>query len=34
VQGVSRTWEVSALTVKMLGRMLVGEASLKNLRGR
>jgi len=33
VLGVSRTWEVSALTVKMLGRMLVGEASLKNLSG-
>jgi regulator of sigma E protease len=31
--GVSRTWEVSALTVKMLGRMLVGEASVKNLSG-
>ena len=24
-----RTWELSALTVKMLGRMLIGEASLK-----
>ena len=33
VQGASRTWEVSALTVKMLGRMLIGEASLKNLSG-
>jgi regulator of sigma E protease len=33
VQGVVRTWEVSTLTVKMLGRMLVGEASLKNLSG-
>jgi len=33
VQGFTRTWEVSALTVKMLGRMLVGEASLKNLSG-
>jgi regulator of sigma E protease len=32
-QGVSRTWEVSALTVKMMGRMLIGEASLKNLSG-
>jgi regulator of sigma E protease len=32
-QGVQRTWEVSALTVQMLGRMLVGEASLKNLSG-
>jgi regulator of sigma E protease len=33
VQGVERTWEMSALTVKMLGRMLVGQASLKNLSG-
>jgi len=33
VQGVTRTWDVSVLTVKMLGRMLVGEASLKNLSG-
>ena len=29
----TRTWEMSALTVKMLGRMLIGEASLKNLSG-
>lgn len=33
VQGAARTWDVSALTVTMLGRMLVGEASLKNLSG-
>jgi regulator of sigma E protease len=33
VLGATRTWEVSALTVQMLGRMLVGEASLKNLSG-
>lgn len=33
VKGAERTWEVSALTVRMLGRMLVGEASLKNLSG-
>jgi regulator of sigma E protease len=33
VEGFERTWEVSALTVKMLGRMLIGEASLKNLSG-
>ena len=30
---VSRTWEVATLTLKMLGRMLIGEASLKNLSG-
>jgi len=32
-QGATRTWEVSVLTVKMLGRMLIGQASLKNLSG-
>jgi regulator of sigma E protease len=32
-QGLSRTWEVSALTVRMMGRMLIGQASLKNLSG-
>lgn len=32
-QGVVRTWEVSALTLRMMGRMLIGEASLKNLSG-
>jgi len=32
-QAVVRTWEMSALTVRMLGRMLVGEASLRNLSG-
>ena len=32
-QGAVRTWEVSSLTVRMLGRMLIGEASLKNLSG-
>ena len=32
-QGASRTWEMSALTVRMLGRMLIGEASVRNLSG-
>ena len=32
-QGLTRTWELSALTVKTLGRMLIGEASVKNLSG-
>ena len=32
-EGLSRTWEVSALTVRMIGKMLIGEASLKNLSG-
>jgi len=33
VEGIDRTWEVSVLTLKMIGRMLIGEASLKNLSG-
>ena len=33
VQGAVRTWDVSWLTLRMLGRMLIGEASLKNLSG-
>lgn len=32
-QGVVRTWEVSWLTLKMMGRMVIGEASVKNLSG-
>ena len=31
--GAERTWDVSALTLRMLGRMLIGEASIKNLSG-
>jgi regulator of sigma E protease len=30
---VTQTWQMSALTVKMLGKMIVGQASLKNLSG-
>jgi len=30
---VSQTWQMSALTVKMLGKMIIGQASLKNLSG-
>lgn len=33
VQATQRTWEVSIFTVKMLGRMIVGDVSLKNLSG-
>ena len=29
----NRTWEVSVLTVRMFGKMIIGEASLKNLSG-
>jgi len=32
-RGVTQTWDVSALTLTMMGKMLVGEASLKNLSG-
>ena len=32
-RGLVRTWDVSVLTLKMMGKMLVGEASLKNLSG-
>lgn len=32
-QGLVRTWEVSSLTLRMIGRMVIGEASLKNLNG-
>ena len=32
-RAVARTWEMSALTLRMLGRMVIGEASLKNLSG-
>ncbi len=31
--GIVRTWEVSALTVRMMVKMVIGEASLKNLSG-
>jgi regulator of sigma E protease len=32
-QAVTQTWQMSALTLKMLGKMLIGQASLKNLSG-
>jgi regulator of sigma E protease len=31
--GVLKTWDMSALTLQMMGKMLMGEASLKNLSG-
>jgi len=30
---ISKTWDMSLLTLRMLGRMLVGKASLENLSG-
>lgn len=32
-RALDRTWEVSVLSLQMLGKMLIGEASLKNLSG-
>lgn len=32
-EAARRTWDMSVLTLRMLGRMLIGEASLKNLSG-
>ena len=31
--GVLHTWEVSILSLRMIGKMVIGEASLKNLNG-
>ena len=33
VEGAVKTWELSVFTVKMLGRILTGSASLKNISG-
>jgi regulator of sigma E protease len=32
-QAALKTWNVSTLTVKMIGKMLIGEASIKNISG-
>ncbi|MBK9443843.1 MAG: RIP metalloprotease RseP [Comamonadaceae bacterium] len=32
-RGIVQTWDVSTLTLKMMGKMLIGEASVKNLSG-
>jgi regulator of sigma E protease len=32
-RAANKTWEMSALTIEMLGKMLIGQASLKNLSG-
>jgi regulator of sigma E protease len=31
--GVVKTWDISVLTLKMMGKMLIGQASMKNLSG-
>jgi regulator of sigma E protease len=33
LNGTKRTWDVSALTLKLFGKMLIGEASWKNVTG-
>jgi regulator of sigma E protease len=33
VQGARKTWELSVFTLQMLGRIVVGDASLKNISG-
>ena len=33
VRGAARTWDISIFTLRMLGRMLLGEVSWKNLSG-
>jgi regulator of sigma E protease len=32
-QGAKKTWDMSVFTLEMLGRMVIGEVSLKNLSG-
>lgn len=32
-RGVVKTWEMSALTVRMIGRMMLGDVSMKNISG-
>jgi len=33
IEAVAKTWQLSSLTLKMMGKMIVGEVSLKNLSG-
>jgi regulator of sigma E protease len=32
-RGIGKTWEMSALTVRMLGRMVIGDVSVRNISG-
>jgi regulator of sigma E protease len=32
-KGIEKTWDLSVLTLKMLGRIVVGDASIKNISG-
>jgi regulator of sigma E protease len=31
--GIVKTWEVSSITLRMMGRMVIGEASIRNISG-
>jgi len=33
VKGAQRTWDTSVMTIKMIGKMIVGQVSLKNITG-
>jgi len=33
VRGVKKTWDIASLTLRMMAKMMIGEASLKNLSG-
>lgn len=33
IHGFKKTWDMSVLTLKLMGKMLIGEASIKNLSG-
>jgi regulator of sigma E protease len=33
IQGIAQTWEMTALSLRMLGRMLTGDLSVRNLSG-
>jgi len=33
ILGIEKTWQMSVLTLKMMGRLIIGEASLKNISG-
>ena len=33
VLGIEKTWQMSVLTLKMMGRLVMGEASLENISG-
>ncbi len=33
IKGIEKTWDLSVLTLKMLGRIVIGDASIKNISG-